>query len=152
MNAIGRLAGTGVLAAAWACGASVDAARERAELLETERAFARAAAEERLEGWVRYFAAGGTMIQPGRLVTGRDAIGEFMAPAFADSSFSITWEPTEADVGAGGDLGYTVGRYEVRSADAAGKVSVRVGTYLTVWRKQPDGSWKVVLDQGTPDP
>jgi ketosteroid isomerase-like protein len=65
---------------------------------------------------------------------------------------TLTWTPAEAEVSQGGDMGYTWGRYEYRDRGANGKVAVQTGTYVTVWRRQPDGSWKVVLDGGEPDP
>jgi ketosteroid isomerase-like protein len=65
---------------------------------------------------------------------------------------TLTWKPTEARVSSQGDLGYTWGRYEYRDRTAAGKSVVDTGTYVTIWRRGPDGSWKVVLDGGQPDP
>lgn len=146
MNALRRIAGACALAVSWACAESVDVERERAALMEVDREFARATAAEGVEGWVRYFATDGSLIRPGRLVTGHDAIREAMA-FLNDTSIALLWEPTAADVGAAGDLGYVLGRYELRR----GAQTVVVGTYLTVWKRQADGSWKAVLDQGTPD-
>jgi ketosteroid isomerase-like protein len=60
----------------------------------------------------------------------------------------LTWKPGMADVAASGDLGYTVGTYELRSPGGL----IRTGKYMTIWKKQPDGSWKFVADGGTPDP
>ena len=50
------------------------------------------------------------------------------------------------------DLGYTVGRYEARRGGPGGEVSVSSGTYLTVWQRQSDGTWKVLADLGNSDP
>jgi ketosteroid isomerase-like protein len=65
---------------------------------------------------------------------------------------TLTWTPTEAEVSQEGDMGYTWGRYQYRDRGANGKVAVETGTYVTIWRRQADGSWKVVLDGGEPDP
>jgi ketosteroid isomerase-like protein len=65
---------------------------------------------------------------------------------------SLTWKPSEAEVSSSGDLGYTWGRYEYRDKAADGRSVVETGSYVTIWRRQADGSWKVVLDGGTPDP
>lgn len=60
----------------------------------------------------------------------------------------LKWEPLSAEVAASGDLGYTHGRYELILKDSA-EVSKNVyGYYITVWKKQPDGSWRFVLDAG----
>lgn len=59
----------------------------------------------------------------------------------------LTWYPTYADVSRAGDLGWTTGPYEFREKpddkQAAGN-----GHYVTLWRRQPDGTFKFVLDFG----
>jgi ketosteroid isomerase-like protein len=65
---------------------------------------------------------------------------------------TLSWKPSYAEASLAGDLGYTWGRYEYRDRKPDGKPIVESGTYVTVWRRQPDGSWKVVLDGGTADP
>ncbi|HEV2750331.1 MAG TPA: nuclear transport factor 2 family protein [Gemmatimonadales bacterium] len=143
---------TMLLGVTTACRRTVDVAVTRAALQDADRAFDRATSERRLEGWVEYFAEDGAMLRPGGAVTGRAAIREHMSPVLRDSSFTLRWQPTRSDVGAAGDLGYTVGRYEARRRDVKGAANVRTGTYLTIWKKQADGSWKVVLDTGVEDP
>lgn len=134
-----------------ACTRSVDVAATRAALQDADRAFDLATSERRLDGWVEFFADDGAMLRPGGAVTGRAAIREHMT-VLRDTSFTLRWNPTHADAGASGDLGYTVGRYEARRRDAKGGTTVRTGTYLTIWKKQADGSWKVVVDTGVEDP
>lgn len=63
---------------------------------------------------------------------------------------SLTWSATFASASASGDLGYTWGRYEAKVPTANGVVT-RTGHYTTIWRRQPDGHWKYVLDTGVPD-
>ena len=64
---------------------------------------------------MEFVADDGAMIRSAGTIMGRAAIREEMAKAFADSAFSLTWEPLQAD--ASGDLGYTNGRYEARFRD-----------------------------------
>ena len=52
---------------------------------------------------------------------------------------------------AAGDLGYTLGTWQSTHYNEAGKGQVTTGKYVTIWRKQADGSWKVVFDGGNPD-
>jgi ketosteroid isomerase-like protein len=143
---------TVLLGVASACTRTVDVAATRTALQDADRAFDRATSERRLEGWVEFFAEDGAMLRPGGTVTGRAAIREHMSPVLRDPSFTLRWGPTRSDVGAAGDLGYTVGRYEARRLDKKGGSAARTGTYLTIWKKQVDGSWKVVLDTGVEDP
>lgn len=102
-------------------------------------------------GWVSAFADDGSMFQPGGLATGPAAVRAQMAPTFADTTFTLTWEPTRGEVAASGELRYTVGRWESRRRVVDGSDRVTRGGYLTVWRKQRDGTWKVLLDIGNPD-
>jgi hypothetical protein len=101
-NAIAIIGVAGLLAG---CARSVDLDATRAVLMEADRAFNRATAERRVDGWVDFFAEDGSMFRPGGTVTGKAAVRERMAPAFADTSFTLTWDPTEADVGASGTSG-----------------------------------------------
>ena len=48
-----------------------------------------------------------------------------------------------------GQLGYSIGRW--RTLGAAGPAGP-TGTFITIWAKQPDGTWKVRFDTGVPDP
>lgn len=67
-----------------------------------------------------------------------------------DAGTRLTWEPEEVRVAASADLGYTIGRYEMRSEDESGAPTVGYGRYVTVWTKAADGSWKATVDIGTP--
>jgi uncharacterized protein (TIGR02246 family) len=124
-----------------------------AELLQADRDFARATAENGVEGWVAWFAQDGAMVgRGGEPVRGRHAIRELMAPFFGTPGNALDWEPREARASERADLGYTLGRYESRAAGPDGEVRISRGTYLSVWRRQGDGTWKVELDMGSPDP
>ena len=123
-----------------------------AELMEADRLFAEETARTGVEGWVAAFAEDGMMLISGGEVRGREAIGEIMAPGFENPGFSLTWEPQFADVGSGGDLGYTVGRYVRQLVSAEGDTLTSEGAYTTVWKRGEDGVWRVVLDLGVPDP
>lgn len=125
----------------------LDAAREA--IMEADREFARDVAEQGVDGWVPWFAEDGAMIQSGvGEVRGHAAIQERMAPAFEASE--LTWEPVRADVGSGGDLGYTVGTWEARGPGPDGELQASRGMYVTIWKRQADGSWKIVMDLGNP--
>ncbi len=123
---------------------------ERAALLQVDREFDRATAERGVEAWVSYFSENGSMVsRKGPPVTGHDAIRQLMTPVFGNPDFSLRWQPTRAEILIPHDLGYTVGRYERRAKNQEGKRIVQRGTYVTLWRKQADGSWKIILDTGS---
>jgi ketosteroid isomerase-like protein len=136
-----------LLILAAACSRSADPAAGREALLAADRAFARATAERGGDGWVENFApdaisfAGAAQPLEGAAAI-RDHAQQMLAPGQ-----HLSWEPTRAFISRSGDLGYTIGRWEFTSEQGSSK-----GSYVTIWRQQPDGSWKVVLDIGNPDP
>lgn len=133
-------------------GGAEDAERAlEAELIAADRAFAKAVADHGLSGWVSGFAPSGRMVTGGESYIGGEGIRRTMLPLFADTTLDFTWDPNYAEVAESGDLGYTVGRYEIRAAGDAAPMS-ETGTYLTVWTRQDDGTWKVKADIGNPDP
>jgi ketosteroid isomerase-like protein len=83
--------------------------------------------------------------------TGADAVNQTFRQLPANAK--LTWEPAYADVSESGDLGYTWGRYLliVPMGKPGSAPFVRRGTYVTIWRRQRGGGWKVVLDGGNPD-
>jgi len=58
---------------------------------------------------------------------------------------TLEWYPTHSHTAGSDDLGYTTGPWTYRTAD--GKTEAH-GTFLSVWRKQPNKTWRVVLDCG----
>jgi ketosteroid isomerase-like protein len=133
-----------------ACGGGGGSTDYEEQIMEADRAFGAATAESGVEGWVSYFAENGIQFRNGSIVSGHASIHELMAPAFADSTYSLTWDPVLAEASESGDLGYTVGRYESRRIGADGEPVVSAGSYVTVWRRGSDGTWKVALDIGNP--
>jgi ketosteroid isomerase-like protein len=71
---------------------------------------------------------------------------------WSPKDYQLTWTPTDAMMGPSGDMGYTWGHYEGHSKDANGNPVTTSGRYMTIWRRQPDGNWKVVLDAGANEP
>jgi ketosteroid isomerase-like protein len=59
--------------------------------------------------------------------------------------FELEWRATDAEVAASGDIGYTIGTFELIT-EQDGTAMLTEGKYVTVWRKQADGSWKVRVD------
>jgi ketosteroid isomerase-like protein len=121
-------------------------------LMQLDRDFDKATHEKGVEGWVVYFAPNGAMVRGDSVtITGHKAIREAMEGAFKDPNYSLRWQPTKGDILIPGVLGYTVGRYENKRKNKEGKMVVAKGTYTSVWKKQADGSWKIVLDTGNQD-
>ena len=59
---------------------------------------------------------------------------------------SLSWLSTKVEVARSGDLAYSTGSYQMTEKGAQGKFNEDHGKFLEVWKKQPDGKWKVVAD------
>jgi len=121
-------------------------------LSQLEAEFMKAAAERGSQGYLSYYADDAVEVPNGApLIQGKANIAKTMG--FLDQKDNhLTWMPVGADISASGDLGYTYGTYEFRSKDKDGKPVVDHGKYTSIWKKQKDGSWKVVLDMGNSSP
>ena len=121
-------------------------------LLKADREFARATAEKGIEGFASFLADDVVLLNGGApVVHGRQGAIDMWSGLLNDPNTSIRWEPTMAVLAESGELGYTVGQYTLTVTGENGEGSVQKGKYVTIWRKQADGGWKVVLDGGNPD-
>lgn len=68
------------------------------------------------------------------------------------SGYAIKMDTVKTGISAGGDLGYAVGTYEQTAPDKSGALTRTVGKWMSVFRKQPDGSWGAVADTFNVDP
>jgi len=75
-----------------------------------------------------------------------------MAQDLSAPGFQLTWEPTTAEFVGNGTVGYMMGCFEIHFTGNDGKLHMARGRYITTWRKQRDGSGKVVADIGSSDP
>ena len=122
------------------------------ELRKMEAAFEQATLDHGLNGFMSFFADDGVVLMPDiGPVKGREAIRKTKVAGFARPGFSLRWKPEYADIAASGDLGYTYGPYTMMFIGSDGKKVTRTGRYFTIWKKQKDGSWKVMLDNGVQD-
>jgi len=121
-------------------------------LLEADLAFAQATARKGVEGFKSFLAEDVATLRPDQpVIRGKDAVAARWATLLNNSALSIRWRPLEAAIAGAGDLGYTIGSYEITRTDGQEKQIVGTGKYVTIWRKQRDGSWKVAFDSGVQD-
>jgi hypothetical protein len=60
--------------------------------------------------------------------------------------FTLTWKPDFIDVSSSGDMGYTYGYYILTQKNSSGKEEKTRGLYLSIWKKNESGKWKLVVD------
>lgn len=120
-------------------------------LFDLEARFAKDVLERGGKAFAEWFAEDGVALGNGAApLVGRVAIAK--SANWDPKVYQLTWTPTDATMGPSGDIGYTWGHFEGHSKDANGNPVTTSGRYITIWRKQPDGSWKVVLDAGANEP
>jgi ketosteroid isomerase-like protein len=120
-------------------------------LFDLEAKFARDVSERGGAAFADWFAQDGVSLSNGAPpVVGLAAIVK--SANWSPKTYQLTWTPTDAVMGPSGDMGYTWGHYEGHSKDANGNPVTTSGRYMTIWRREPDGSWKVALDAGANEP
>lgn len=120
-------------------------------LFDLEARFAKDVAARGGAAFADWFAEDGVVLGNGQApLAGRVAIAK--STTWSPKTYQLTWTPTDAVLGPSGDIGYTWGHFEGKSKDANGNPVTVTGRYITIWRKQPDGNWKVILDAGSNEP
>ncbi len=152
-----------VLCAALAgCGST--AGREAAPETVRDRAAAAAAlraADSALQGAVEakdvertanLYMADATLLPVAEpAVVGREAIRQEWAKVFGIPGFQNRARTTRLEVAEGGDLAFTQGTYESAMTGADGRPTVERGKWVTVWRREADGQWRVATDISNTD-
>jgi ketosteroid isomerase-like protein len=128
-----------------------DKAKLKAELAKMEDEFCAMAAEKGILAAFEHFAAPDVAFvdTDPRKFRGLEAVRQRMGTD--QPGVKLTWSAYFTDVSDDGTLGYNYGRYESRRPGPDGNESVRTGWFLSIWKRQPDGSWRYVMDNGAPD-
>ncbi len=118
---------------------------EKIKMLDADRAFSKLSLEKGMKNaFLEYIDSNGVLLRPGQYpLVGANAI-DFLSQ-LSDSSYTLQWEPKGGAIAQSGELGYTYGLYVLKPG---GKDTTFYGTYVSIWKKQTDGSWKFVLDSG----
>jgi len=133
-------------------GYAVNVEKEKAKLLNTDRDFAKMSLERGAEEAFRMYLAEDAIQMPSRaeLVVGRDNICQGMKESAG--IYVLDWVPQNGEVAKSGDMGWTWGEFVFYFMNKSGEMKMSYGKYLDVWKKQKDGSWKVVVDIGNSSP
>jgi ketosteroid isomerase-like protein len=118
------------------------------ELIKTDQDFSIMSMEKGMQEAFLFYAADSViMLRQGQLpLFGKSELAKNLQ-ARPDKQIHLKWVPVTAE--ASGNLGYTFGKWELR---IDGKDTVQYGTYVTVWKKFPDGKWRYILDGGNDTP
>ena len=106
-----------------------------------------------LDSWMSLWTDGGIQMLPyAPLRIGKKQIRRGMKPAFDGMTLDLVINSIE-DVKVSGDLGLTICTYTLKMTPKAGGNTVNAipdGKALTLYERQPDGSWKIAYDCSNP--
>lgn len=114
------------------------------ELEALDREFAASSAARGGDAWPPYFADDGAEWSDGRRIE-HAQIGDTMRRVLLGAT--MAWQPVAS--GRRGDLGFTLGSYELVSKASGARER---GSYCSIWRADADGRWKIVFDVGSKTP
>ena len=116
--------------------------------METEQNFARMARDEGIrKTFLTYSAKDAVLMRNNTFVIGKNAISEhFINQTSKDKDLSLTWKPGFVDIVASGVLNYTYGHYTFSYIDSSSIIIESKGVFHTIWKRQPDGTWRFVWD------
>jgi uncharacterized protein (TIGR02246 family) len=120
---------------------------------DTEAAWAKAAAAKDSGKFASYYTDDGSLLlQDAPPLNGKKAIENATKDMMGDPNFALTFQGTRFDVAKSGELGYSQGAYTMTMTDRKSKkAATQKGKYLTVFKKQADGTWKAVEDMVSSD-
>ena len=120
------------------------------EMVKTEQAFSKMAEEKDTRAaFMAYIADDGLLFRPGA-VNGKKWMMEHPVPP-SDKKPLLAWQPSFAGMAASGDMGFSTGPWEFKG-DVKDEKPSGYGHFVTVWKKQADGSWKFAVDLGISHP
>jgi ketosteroid isomerase-like protein len=113
------------------------------QVRRTEAAFAKTMADRDHATFRKFLAEEAVFMSGGQATRGAEAIAARWKRFFDAPAAPFSWAPEFVEVLDSGALALSSG--PVR--DASGK---RTGTFNSVWRREADGRWKIILDNGCP--
>ena len=124
-------------------GPAVDLQAERSALMKAGEALFKS--HEDLDEFVTFWADDAIFMPDDAPAARGDSIRTTWDQLISMPGFNLEWRATSAQGAEAGDIGYTIGTYEL-TVEQDGAPMVTIGKYVTLWKKQADGSWKVVVD------
>jgi uncharacterized protein (TIGR02246 family) len=129
----------------------IDTKAESEKLMQTSREWSQHAAKKDVEKIVSYWTDDAVVMSPGEpALRGKDAIRGMVEGSFKSPGFQISWDPKSAEISKSGDMGYLLETTRMMITDSTGKQTTQNFEAVTIWKKQPDDSWKCAVDVLSP--
>lgn len=132
-----------------------DVAAVKQALATEEASWNQAFHAKKLDGIVGVYASDAVVVLPGQSAqVGSPAIRNDFAEALKDPNFDVNFASDRVEVARSGELAFTQGHFTMKGTDPKTKqpTTTATGSYLTVYKKQADGSWKAIQDWATANP
>src|ERR1700733_6347742 len=127
-------------------------AAAEAGIRESDAQWVAAARTASVDAWMAFYSADAVVMAPNvQIASDHERVRQAVADLLALPHLSIAWHPIKVEVARSDDLAYLIGAYELGYDDGRGsRVSDR-GKLLEIWRRQPDGGWKCIVDTWNSD-
>ena len=127
---------------------SVDTrAQDERAIRQADAATLKAAQAKDVDGAVANYAEDGSWLPPNApMVNGKAAIRAGWLKLIGSPGFNIDWQIDKLEVGRAGDIAYTIYTYQLALEGPNGKPITDHGKDMAIWKKQSDGSWKMIAD------
>ncbi len=128
-------------------GQSTNIKIEQEELIKADKAWSLAAKTNDMEKLWSFWENDAIILMSADMtIKGIDQIKGFTTQARTDPNFEISWEVQGAEVSEKADMGYTFGIGKVQRTSSTGEIISTTKPYLSVWKKQSDGTWKCIIE------
>ena len=122
-------------------------AQDERAIRDADAATLKAAQARDIDGAVANYADDASWLPPNSpMVTGKSQIRTGWARLINTPGFNIDWQINKLEIAASGDLAYTIYTYGLDLQGANGKPISDRGKDMAIWKKQLDGTWKMVAD------
>lgn len=126
----------------------MDMAAERTRLLQRDAEWASAASAGRdIEHILSYWTDDAIVLSPGLpAVIGKTALRGYVQASMDIPGFNISWASTDVKFSPDGNLAYMFSNNAVTMNGSDGMPVTTEGRAITIWRREPDGEWRCVVD------
>lgn len=127
-------------------------AADEATIRQLDADWVKVSAAKNIDGWDAFYADDAVVLPPNQpIANDKAAIRRSVAGLLTLPGLSLSWQPTKVEVSKSGDLGYLHGTYQMSMDDGKGQSVHDTGKILEIWKKQPDGKWKCIVDTWNSD-
>lgn len=127
-------------------------AAAEAAIRESDAQWVAAAKTASVDAWMAFYSADAVVMAPNvQIASDHEHVRRAVADLLALPHLSIAWHPIKVEVARSDDLAYLIGAYELGYDDVRGSRVADRGKLLEIWRRQPDGGWKCIVDTWNSD-